>query len=235
MKRYAINNGNELIRGKVRYINLADISGKPNIKNLAIDEYGNLGTSEGGSTSVAWQDITGKPSVYTPEIGTTATTAKAGNYVPTWAEITSKPTTFAPIIGSTATTAMAGNTVIPAVATVAPLAPGTAAVGTSLLYARQDHVHPVQTSISGNAGTATALATGRTFSLTGGATGTSAAFTGAANASIPVTLATPTASVRGGVLLQAAQTDSVAADTAELVTDFNSLLAKLRAAGIITA
>lgn len=42
-------------------------------------------------------------------IGTTASTAKAGNYVPTWTEITSKPTTFAPIIGTTATTAKAGN------------------------------------------------------------------------------------------------------------------------------
>ena len=29
-------------------------------------------------------------------IGTTASTAKAGNYVPTWGEITSKPATFAP-------------------------------------------------------------------------------------------------------------------------------------------
>lgn len=29
-------------------------------------------------------------------IGTTASTAKAGNYVPTWAEVTSKPTTFTP-------------------------------------------------------------------------------------------------------------------------------------------
>lgn len=29
-------------------------------------------------------------------LGTTASTAKAGNYIPTWAEITSKPTTFAP-------------------------------------------------------------------------------------------------------------------------------------------
>lgn len=41
----------------------------------------------------------------------------------------------------------------------------------------------------GNASTASALATGRTFSLTGDATGTSAAFNGSANASIPLTLA----------------------------------------------
>ena len=42
-------------------------------------------------------------------LGTTNTTAKAGDYVPTWSEITSKPTTFAPTIGATATTAVAGN------------------------------------------------------------------------------------------------------------------------------
>lgn len=42
-------------------------------------------------------------------IGSTSTTAKAGDYTPSWAEIADKPTTFAPIIGSTSTTAVAGN------------------------------------------------------------------------------------------------------------------------------
>lgn len=42
---------------------------------------------------------------------------------------------------------------------------------------------------------------------------------------------TPTTTQRGGVLLQAAQTDSAAAPT---MAEFNALLAKLRAAGIIT-
>ena len=61
-------------------------------------------------------------------IGTTATTAKAGNYHPTWAQVTGKPTdftpsshthawaditgkpsTFTPTVGTTATTAKAGN------------------------------------------------------------------------------------------------------------------------------
>lgn len=44
-------------------------------------------------------------------------------------------------------------------------------------------------SVSGNAGTATALATARDISLTGDATGTASAFNGTANASISVTLA----------------------------------------------
>lgn len=79
--------------------------------------------------------------------------------------------------------------------------------------------------------TATALATGRTFALTGGATGTSGAFTGAANASIPVVLATPGASLRGGVLQGAAVAN--ATDEASAVTQLNALLASLRASGAI--
>ena len=42
------------------------------------------------------------------------------------------------------------TTYTPASAT--PLANGTAAVGTSAKYAREDHVHPLQTTVSGNAG-----------------------------------------------------------------------------------
>ena len=48
-------------------------------------------------------------------------------------------------------------------ATAAPKANGTAAVGISTKYAREDHVHPLQTTISGNAGTATKLANVRTI------------------------------------------------------------------------
>jgi hypothetical protein len=40
--------------------------------------------------------------------------------------------------------------------------------------------------------------------------------------------------VRGTVLIAAAQVNSVAADVATLVTDFNALLAKLRTAGVIS-
>lgn len=191
MKKYSLIKSNRVIDGNTKYLNLKPIAGQA--KLLAIDVFGNLGTTEGGASAVSWTDIT------------------------------NKPTTFAPTIGSTATTALAGNTVIPVPATVAPLAPGTATIGTSLLYARQDHVHPTPASVA-------ALTTGRTFSLTGGATGTSAAFTGASNATIPVTLSTPTASVRGGVLQQTAIADLTAAPTQ---ADFNGLLAKLKAAGIL--
>jgi hypothetical protein len=60
--------------------------------------------------------------------------------------------------------------------------------------------------------------------LTDGATGTSAAFTGAANASISVTLATPTASVRGGVLQQSSSG----------ITDVAGLVTALIAAGVLS-
>lgn len=187
---------------------------------LSLDASGGGGSSE----PVTWDTLDGKPATFPPTIGTTATTAKAGNYTPP------NVTTSANGL-MLATDKVRLDAIQPA--SVAPVVAGTATVGTSVLYARQDHVHPAQTSVSGNAGTATALATGRTFSLTGGATGTSAAFNGTANASIAVTLATPTSTVRGGVLQASAQADSTATDVAGLVTDFNALLAKLRTAGVI--
>ena len=50
-------------------------------------------------------------------------------------------------------------------ATAVPLADGTAAVGTSSKVAREDHVHPIQTTVTGNAGTATKLQTARTLTI----------------------------------------------------------------------
>lgn len=38
---------------------------------------------KGAKISVAWPDITGKPATFTPTVGTTATTAMAGNKTPT--------------------------------------------------------------------------------------------------------------------------------------------------------
>lgn len=75
----------------------------------------------------------------------------------------------------------------PGYGTVDPKANGTPVVGTSSKVAREDHVHPLQTTVSGNAGSATKLATARTISLSGDATG-SASFDGTANASIAVSL-----------------------------------------------
>ena len=49
--------------------------------------------------------------------------------------------------------------------TTVPKANGTASVGSEASVARGDHVHPVQTSVSGNAGTATALKNARTITI----------------------------------------------------------------------
>lgn len=76
---------------------------------------------------------------------------------------------------------------IPVAGTTTPKVAGTAAVGTSIKYAREDHVHPAQTSITGNAGTATKLQTARTISLTGDITG-STSFDGYQNVSITATV-----------------------------------------------
>lgn len=76
------------------------------------------------------------------------------------------------------------NTIYTA-ASVAPKAAGTAAVGTSVKYAREDHVHPAQTTVSGNAGSATKLATSRNLKVNL-ASESAASFNGTANASLGV-------------------------------------------------
>lgn len=78
-------------------------------------------------TAPTWASVTGKPAVIAAgadasaartaigagtsnlALGTTSTTAKAGDYAPTWAQVTGKPATFAPVVGSGAADAAAGN------------------------------------------------------------------------------------------------------------------------------
>ena len=60
-------------------------------------------------------------------------------------------------------------------------------MGISANVSRADHVHPVQTSVSGNAATATKLATARTIGISGGVTGSATSFDGSSNVSINVT------------------------------------------------
>lgn len=102
----------------------------------------------GGSAEVDWADITGKPSTFAPVIGTTATTAKAGNYQPAAANISDASAVGRSVltatdaaaartaigagtsnlaIGTTASTAKAGNAVQTATQTTASaISPGTA-------------------------------------------------------------------------------------------------------------
>lgn len=79
--------------------------------------------------------------------------------------------------------AKANTSSIPTAATVTPKASGTAAVGTSTKYAREDHVHPLQTNVA----TATKLATPIVIAIAGAVSG-SATFDGSSNISINSTL-----------------------------------------------
>lgn len=99
------------------------------------------------ATSGSYNDLSNKPSI--PSVGNgTVTIKQAGTQKGTFTmnqsgnttiELTDNNTTYTP-------------------ASAAPKANGTAAVGASAKYAREDHVHPLQTTVSGNAGSASRLA-----------------------------------------------------------------------------
>ncbi len=78
-----------------------------------------------------------------------------------------------------------------------------------------------QTTITGNAATATALATGRTISVSTDATGTSASFDGTGNATIPVTLATVNGNV--GTFGSATQSAVIALNGKGLATSASNI------------
>lgn len=71
---------------------------------FAIDADGTAGGS------VAWDDVTGKPATFPPTIGTTATTAKAGNYAPSAADVSDATTVGRSVL--TAASAAAARTAI---------------------------------------------------------------------------------------------------------------------------
>ena len=107
-----------------------------------------------------------------------------------WSNVTDKPTSFPPSSHSSQTTeygaSSESNYGHSIASSTVPLAPGTPSAGTETsAFARGDHVHPAQTTISGNAGSATVLETPRNISLTGDASG-STTFDGSADVSISV-------------------------------------------------
>lgn len=71
---------------------------------FAIDADGVVGGN------VAWDDVTGKPATFPPTIGTSATTAKAGNYAPAVADISDATATGRSVL--TAANAAAARTAI---------------------------------------------------------------------------------------------------------------------------
>lgn len=78
------------------------------------------------------------------------------------------------------------NIAIPTASDTTPKAAGTASAGTGTNWSRDDHVHPIQTSVSGNAGTATKLANSRTLNISG-VTAEGASFDGSDDATIKIT------------------------------------------------
>ena len=76
--------------------------------------------------------------------------------------------------------------------TTTPKVAGTAAVGSATTVSRSDHVHPAQTTVSGNAGSATKLATARTIRTNLASTST-ASFDGSGNVTPGVTGTLPIA------------------------------------------
>ena len=123
--------------------------------------------------------ITAVPASIVTGLSTVATSGK-------YTDLSDKPT-LATVATSGSYSDLSNKPTIPSASTTTPSAPATTAVvGTASTYARADHVHPVQTSVSGNAGTATKLAESKTIGLSG-VTATAQSFDGSSNITIPIT------------------------------------------------
>lgn len=81
-------------------------------------------------SSVAWGDVTGKPNF--------ATVATSGSYN----DLSNKPSIPTKTSDITNDSGFVTSSSVPVAATTAPLMDGTAAVGSSSKYAKEDHVHP---------------------------------------------------------------------------------------------
>ncbi|MBA9088639.1 hypothetical protein FHR92_005157 [Fontibacillus solani] len=87
-----------------------------------VDVNGNpIDIGGGGSGPVAWADITGKPSTFTPTIGSTATTAAAGNHVHAVAAITGLQTALDAKLTAAKAATQAASTATDVVGVVADL------------------------------------------------------------------------------------------------------------------
>jgi len=157
----------------------------------------------GAPVSVAWDDVTGKPATFPPTVGTTATTAKAGDYQPAAADITDASAVGRLVL--TAADAAGARTAIGA--GTSSLALGT----TSTTAAAGNHTHPGLAADQA-AGTASirTLGTGAQQAAAGNHT-----HTGLMAGSAPTVA------------------DSTATDVAGLVADYNALLAALRTRGVL--
>src|SRR5690606_36712862 len=81
-------------------------------------------------------------------IGTTSTTAKAGDYVPAYSEVTGKPSTFAPTIDTTSTTSAAGNhTHTASTVSATSVGPGTATNVQAILVELEARIAALEAAI----------------------------------------------------------------------------------------
>ncbi len=127
------------------------------------------------------------------EIGKKAN-AQHGNHVPAVetannAKFLRNDNTWATVTPDNIGAAKASHGTHVSFSTTAPSANGTASAGSSGSVARADHVHPLQTSVSGNAGSANKVNNSLTVKLNGGATEGTDLFTfnGSAAKSINIT------------------------------------------------
>lgn len=118
----------------------------------------------------------------------TSVNSKTGDVSLTYSDVSAAPTSHAST-GTTYGVASASEYGHAMASSTSPKANGTAAVGSETAkFARGDHVHPLQTTVSGNAGTATKLKTPVDITLTGDVSGT-VSFDGSADVSITTTVA----------------------------------------------
>ena len=104
--------------------------------------------------------------------------------------------------------------------TDAPKAAGTAAAGSAGAVARADHVHPLQTSVSGNAGSATKLQTARKIG--------DASFNGSANITLAQMGAEPLPVVGSITLTKAGWTQDATTKLYKQAKTISGLVAKHR-------
>lgn len=142
---------------------------------------------DGTATAGTASSVARSDHVHPTDTSRAAADHSHSNYVPTTRKINNKVlsadvTLTASDVGAAASSHGTHVTF----STTAPKAAGTAAVGSASSVARSDHVHPAQTSVSGNAGTATKLATSRTIQTNLSST-SSVSFDGSANVTPGVT------------------------------------------------
>lgn len=170
----------------------------------------------GGAVTVAWGDITGKPSTFAPTTGTTAATAMPGN-----TQLTG--------IGGTLTIAKGGTGATTAAAAWTALGGGDVGKLASLPVASTTAAGVIQIGTAATqamAGNTQLTAIGGTLTIAKGGTGATtaaAAWTALGGGAVGKLAALPKA---------AAVPDVAAAPT---MGEFNALLASLRAAGYLEA